>query len=308
MANCLVLGANGFIGSHLVDSLVHAGHSVRAFDRFSAGDINFSTSSQVETMAGNYLNRADLEEALKGMEYVFHFISTTSPASAENDPVVDIETNIRMSVELFKLCVNAKVKKVLFASSGGAIYGESQIAATHNEQDQTLPVSPYAIGKLTIENYLRYFHKKFQLDYTVYRIANPYGERQPAGRRQGVIPIFLEKVANDKEVAIYGDGTMVRDYIYVKDVTQMIAASFDQTHQHNVYNIGSGKGNTINEIIECIETVTSKIVNKRYEAIPITFVDKVVLDVRRFEDEFGLRAQTSLLEGIRATYQYISTR
>jgi len=307
MARCLVLGANGFIGSHLVDSLASVGHSVRAFDRFSSGKTQFAESPNVEKIAGDYLNRADIEAALIGVEYVFHFISTTTPATAENDPAIDIETNIRMSVELFKLCVKANVKKVLFASSGGAIYGEAQVSATHSEQDPTLPVSPYAIGKLTIENYLRYFRKKFDLDYTVYRIANPYGERQPLGRRQGVIPIFLEQVLNDKEVVIYGDGTMIRDYIYVKDVAQMITRSFDRQQIYNVYNIGSGQGNTINEIVGCIETVVGKAVKTRHEAMPVTYVDRVVLNVRRFEDEFNLRAETTLLEGIRATYQHVNT-
>lgn len=305
MAKCLILGANGFIGSHLVDSLVKAGHDVRAFDRFSANISKFEPSPRIEIVIGDYLNRADLKGALEGIEYVFHFISTTSPATAENDPTIDIETNIRMSVELFQLCVDAKIKKVLFASTGGAIYGESHNSVAHSEADLTLPVSPYAIGKLAIENYLRYFNKKFDLDYTVYRIANPFGERQSLRRKQGVIPIFLERVHDEIPVTIYGDGNMTRDYIYVKDATEMIAHTFDKKQDHHTYNIGSGKGNTLNEIIECIEIVTDKKVAREYKEVPITFVDKVVLNVDRFEREFGYRAETTLIEGIRATYNQI---
>lgn len=305
MAKCLVLGANGFIGSHLVDSLVEAGHSVRAFDRFSSGVVKFKESPKVEVMAADYLNRADLKEALKGVKYVFHFISTTTPVTAENDPVIDIETNIRMSVELFQLCVDAKVKRVLFASTGGAIYGASDHSIAHNENDPTFPVSPYAIGKLTIENYLRYFSTKFGLDYVVYRIANPYGERQPLRRKQGVIPIFLDQVRNDLPLTIYGNGGMVRDYIYVKDVADMICGVFERSHKYNTYNIGSGSGNTLNDIVGAIREVTGKKVKTNHEPVPATFVDKVILDVSRFEDEFGIRPQTPLLEGIRATYEHI---
>ena len=108
MARCLVLGANGFIGSHLVDSLVAAGHSVRAFDRFKPAPM-FNHNEAIEIFVGDFLNKYDLTQALKGIEFVFHFISTTTPASAENDPLIDIETNIRMSVELFQACVDAGV-------------------------------------------------------------------------------------------------------------------------------------------------------------------------------------------------------
>ncbi|OGL22499.1 hypothetical protein A2707_04200 [Candidatus Saccharibacteria bacterium RIFCSPHIGHO2_01_FULL_45_15] len=305
MVKCLVLGANGFIGSHLVDSLVADGHKVRAFDRFSSGVTKFNTHSSIEIMAGDYLNRADLKDALKNIEYVFHFISTTTPVTAENDPVIDIETNIRMSVVLFQLCVEAKVKRVLFASSGGAIYGASQHSVSHGENDPTFPVSPYAIGKLTIENYLRYFSTKFKLDYTVFRIANPYGERQPLRRKQGVIPIFLERVHDNQPIVIYGDGGMVRDYVYVKDVANMICAMFRRSHEYSTYNIGSGKGNTLNEVVQSITEVTGKNVKVQYEPAPSTFVDRVVLDVSRFETEFNQMPPTSLHDGIRATYEHI---
>src|ERR1044072_5364965 len=116
MAKCLVLGANGFIGSHLVDSLVEAGHTVRCFDRFSR-DMQpvYNATSATEPVAGDFFNDPDLLQAVDGIEYVFHFISTTTPASAENDPLIDIETNMKTSVKLFQMCVEKGVKKVIFA-------------------------------------------------------------------------------------------------------------------------------------------------------------------------------------------------
>lgn len=305
MVKCLVLGANGFIGSHLVDSLVDRGHSVRAFDRFSSGEPKFIENELVEVFAGNYLNRDDLRRAIEGVEYVFHFISTTTPATAENDPVIDIETNVKMSVELFKFCIEAGVKRILFASSGGSIYGLSDRSLAHRETDPTLPISPYAIGKLSVENYLRYFSKKFGIDYTVYRMSNPYGERQPLRRKQGVIPIFLEQVHDGLPLTVYGDGLMIRDYIHVRDVAEMIAGTFDRPHREPVYNIGSGTGNTLNEIIDCIERVTGKEVVIEYKSVPSTFVDKVILDMTRFQSEFNIEPKIKLIDGIQLTYDHI---
>lgn len=305
MANILVLGANGFIGSHIVDSLAKAGHTVRAFDRFSSDRVLFDKVSNVELYAGDYLNNTDLEGALKGIEYVFHFISTTTPATAENNPTIDIDTNIRRSVELLQLCVDAEVERVLFASTGGAIYGMSGHGEPYKEEDAPEPVSPYAIGKLTVENYLRYFKVKHGLDSISFRISNPYGQRQPFNRKQGVIPIFLESIIRDKPVTVLGDGSMVRDYIYVNDLADMITAMFDKSHKHDVYNLGSGEGIDLNNLLDSIEASTGRKAIVESREIPATYVQKAVLDITRFKSEFNNSPATSLLDGLKSTYDYI---
>ncbi len=305
MSRTLVLGANGFIGSHLVDSLSSAGHIVRAFDRFSSGRAVFNQHENVEIFAGDYLNKNDLENALKDVEYVFHFISTTTPASVENDPKVDIETNIRMSVELFGLCVKAGVKRVIFASTGGTVYGSPLNDEPHKETDTPFPVSPYAIGKLTIEHYLRYFRVKHHLDSVTFRISNPYGERQPFHRKQGVIPIFLENISRNLPINVMGDGSMVRDYIYIKDLTDIIAEVFEKPVKHHTYNLGSGEGKTVNEIVATIERVTGKEFVIEHKEVPSTFLPKVVLDTSRFVEEFNFKPKTELTEGVALTYEYI---
>lgn len=304
MAKCLVLGANGFIGSHLVDELVNEGYEVRAFGRFQSSETKFNNDKRIEVYPGDYLNRSDIEEALKGIDFVFHFISTTTPATSEDEPLIDIETNVRASVELFQLCVEEGVKRVVYASSGGAIYGNNA-STVYKETDITLPVSPYAIGKLTIENYLRYFHVKHSLEYTVFRIANPYGERQPFWRKQGVIPIFLEKVYNDAPLTVLGDGSMVRDYIYVKDVAKMIVATLARQPLHSVYNLGSGSGHSVNELISTIESVAEVVVKRHTQPVPATFMHTAVLDIQRYTDEFNIQPETSLEDGMTSTYQYI---
>lgn len=304
MAKCLVLGANGFIGSHLVDKLVIEGHSVRAFDRFEGKDPVFNQSDLIEIFSGDFLNRADLQKAVDGIEYVFHFISTTTPATAENDPLIDIDTNIRMSVELFQVCADKMVKKVIFASTGGAIYGLGT-TNPHREGDLTSPVSPYAIGKLTIEHYLRYFRVKFGLESVVFRISNPYGERQPLHRKQGVIPIFIENICQGRPITILGDGSMIRDYIYVGDVASTIASVFDKNTLYDTYNLGTGVGVTVSELIEVINQATGIQPKTNTQPVPPTFINKVVLDTSRLHKEFKISKVTSLKEGVRKTYEYV---
>lgn len=185
MGKTLVLGANGFIGSHLVDTLARRGDDVVAFIRPGSRP-KWQHSKGVEVFYGDFLNRSDLQACLNDVDYVYHFISTSTPATTENDPIIDIDTSVRMSVEFFQLCIDSGVKHVFFASTGGSIYGDNP-NPPYSENDQTLPFSPYAIGKLSVENYLRYFKKKYGLSSTIFRISNPYGERQPFHRKQGVV-------------------------------------------------------------------------------------------------------------------------
>lgn len=305
MAKTLVLGANGFIGSHLVDSLVKQGHSVRAFDKFGHGDRMFNSSENIEVFAGDFLNLNDLEEALDGIDYVFHLVSTTTPASAENDPLIDIDTNIRGSVELFKLCVEKNIKKVIFASTGGAIYGDTSKQEPFKETDIPCPISPYAIGKLTIENYLHYFRVKHGLNSLVLRISNPYGERQPFHRKQGVIPIFLENICRNNPITILGDGSMERDYVYVKDVANGIVSMFQKDTLEDLYNMGSGVATNINQLVDIAKEVSQKEVQIEHKDVPATFLHRAVLDTSRFDGEFGNLSKTPLNDGMKMTYDYI---
>ncbi len=304
MARCLIVGANGFLGSHLLDELVRRGHEVTAFDRFSARDVAWD-APDVERRSGDFLNRADVAAAVAGQEYVFHFISTTTPASAENDPSMDARTNIASSIDLFELCVDAGVRKVYFASTGGAIYGD-QPGALLSEQALPQPVSPYAIGKLAIEGYLQYFARKYDLDSVAFRISNPYGPRQRSGKVQGVIPIFLRQVLAGQPVTVFGDGAMVRDYVFVEDAVSMVADTVGTAAEHNLYNIGSGTGTSVLDLLSVIEDVTGRTPQVAFAPTPATFLEHTVLDTTRFTSEFGRSPLLGLHEGIERTWSSIS--
>lgn len=306
MAKCIIFGGNGFIGSHLIDVLSQAGHEVTCFDRPTQHSPTYR-SAAVRIVHGDFMNEADVEAALIGQELVYHLVSTTTPATAEDDPVFDVKTNISSSVELFQKCVDAGIQKIFFASTGGAIYGD-QNKKTFSEDDPTYPVSPYAIGKLTIENYLRFFKKKHGLDYTVFRISNPYGTRQNPVRKQGVIPIFLRNISKDEPITIIGDGSMIRDYVYVEDVVRMMVSVIGKQCHYDTYNIGSGQGESVAELIKLIESVTGKEIQKEYVEQPKTYIDHVTLETDRFRNEFGIQPQVTLEAGIRMTWEEIKSQ
>lgn len=302
MSKCLVIGANGFLGSHLVDELVGLGHEVTAFDRFSSKTAQFAAIN-VRSFVGDFLNVSDLKSALRGQDFVFHFLSTTNPATAESDPTLDIRTNISQSVELFKLCVDQGIQKLYFASTGGAIYGDQRLAK-YSETSPTLPISPYGIGKLTLENYLRYFRAKHGLESVSLRISNPYGPRQHPHRKQGVIPIALRQIALGLPVLRYGEGTMTRDYIYAEDAAHFIAKLAGSSTLHEVYNLGSSTGHTVSEVFDTIKNVTGIDFEINEVSTPSTFVERVVLDTTRLFTEFPsvLSPLTSLESGIAKTW------
>ncbi|HWL00866.1 MAG TPA: NAD-dependent epimerase/dehydratase family protein [Microbacteriaceae bacterium] len=300
MSSVLVIGGNGFIGSHVVDALAARGHRVTVLDRFSGGLVRY-TASGVERCVGDVLNRADLAAAVAGHEQIIHLVSTTTPATVEDEPALDLRTNLPASIELFQLAVDAGVKRVVFASTGGAIYGDQDVAVM-SEELAPRPISPYAIGKLAIEGYLRYFRRRSGLESVALRISNPYGPRQGAGRRQGVIPIFLHDVLAQRPLTVLGDGSMVRDFVAVEDVAAMIVRVVEGEPKRDLYNIGSGRGVTISELVDVIARVTGSEPSIERRPVPPTFVERVVLDTTRFRDEFGAPELVDLEDGIAATW------
>jgi UDP-glucose 4-epimerase len=297
--NCLVIGANGFIGSHLVDELVEAGYSVRAMDIYS-NTPQFKESENVKVLKADFFDDAAVSAALEGMDYVFHLFSATTPFTADKDPYADINKNLLRNVEFFDLVTKSKVKKVIFVSSGGAVYGHLAESKNASEEDAPLPVSPYGIGKLATEYYMAYYKQKFGMDYIVYRLTNPYGPRQSNNKNQGVIPVFLQKIQAGEELTIYGDGTSSRDFIYIRDATGMMVKSFDKQAHHSTYNICSGQQTDLNMIIKIISEVTAKQPIVNYVEAPKTFLAKTMVSAERFNKEFNIEAQVGFKEGLQS--------
>jgi UDP-glucose 4-epimerase len=311
VSKLVVFGAGGFIGQHLVKKLAeNKSNEIIAFDRFSRykteAESPFSEHDNVRVIAGDFFNRDDVASVLESVEYVFHFISSTNPASSNNDPFIDIDTNVRSTVTLLELCVEKKVKKVVFPSSGGTVYGDvSEPVITENTVPR--PRSPYGIGKLTIEHYLRYFKFTAGLEYVIYRIANPYGPGQNIYGKQGVVPIFMHKFLTREPLTVYGDGSMVRDYFFIDDLISMIVRSYEADNKFDEYNLGSGQGHTVNELIESVEKCAGYSIEKVEVETPASFVHTSVLSIDRYNEEFGNIELTSLEDGIARTWEYVKT-
>jgi UDP-glucose 4-epimerase len=302
----IIIGADGFIGSRLAKRLALSGVSVLAFDKFRNGiSKNFlEFSDNLIMVPGNFLISDDLRKSLKGVDYVFHFVSLTTPGSSMNDPLVDIEKNIIGSVVLFDECVRAGVKRIIFASSGGSIYG-NQGKDRYSENDPTEPISPYAISKLCIEKFLSYYRVHHGLDSLILRFSNPYGPFQNYLGGQGLIPIFLNRIKKGEPIEIFGDGKFVRDYIYIDDLIQMTQQIYDRAIAYSIYNIGSGIGKSVNEIIQVLESVTCIQAKKVFKTSRDIDVKSVVLDTNRIKSELGEFEMCSLEAGVLESWNWI---
>jgi len=301
VADCLVIGGAGFLGSRVAAALVERGHNVASFDRYSRGVPN---DDSVRPIVGEFLDTAALRAAVRGQQQVYHFLSSTTPATVQDDPALDLATNVRGAIDLFSIAADEGVERIAFASSGGAIYGDQAVTPI-TEDAAPRPVSPYAIGKLTIESYLRYFERTRGLRSVSFRISNPYGPQQRSANKQGVIPIFLRAIAAGRPVTVFGDGSMVRDYLYVDDAAAMVAATAALDPHHDIYNIGSGHGTSLAELLELAGKVTGRRIAVEHVAQPPTFVDRSVVDPSRFLGEFGIAPRVALVDGMTSTWTAI---
>ncbi|MDP8217451.1 MAG: NAD-dependent epimerase/dehydratase family protein, partial [Candidatus Theseobacter exili] len=287
MTKCIIFGGNGFIGSHLAEKLVREGYEVKIFGTFRHGMNNLSNCiNNVEIIKGNYLNSRDVSSALKDVDVLFHYISNTNPATKPLNPIFDIETNVIGSVKLFQAALENDVKKIIYPSSGGTIYGETN-GKPVSEDDPKNPVNPYGISKFTIERYLEYFYRNYGMEYSVLRYSNPFGERQNPHGNQGVIPVFLNKILHGESPVIFGDGTAVRDYIYINDAIDATFAVLESKTKETIFNVGSGEGFSLNQLINIMSEITGRNVNPIYTDDSRNNISKIVLNISRISDTTG---------------------
>jgi UDP-glucose 4-epimerase len=302
MTKCVILGGAGFIGSHLVWALLERVYSVRVFDRPTAQ--RFEDPETIEWMEGDFLNREDVAEALRGCDTVFHLVSTTLPRSSNENPVYDIESNVVGTVRLLDLARAAGIRKIVFVSSGGTVYGRP-VHVPIPESHPTDPICSYGIGKLTVEKYLHLYHVLYGLDYCVLRLANPYGPRQRVKAAQGAVTVFLHRALNGQPVDVWGDGSVVRDYIYIGDAVRAMVDVIAYDGTAKVFNIGSGMGTSVNDLLDIIESVTHRRVERRYTSGRSFDVPANVLDISMARSELGWYPLTPLETGIERTYRWM---
>lgn len=299
---CLVLGADGFIGSHVCEALLAEGHRVRAFDLSNHFDaLAHLHSPRLERVHGDFLDRMSVREALTGVGWVFHLVSTTLPASSNKNRIFDIQSNLVAGVELLESCVEAGVERVLFASSGGTVYGiPERIPA--REGDAESPIVSYGVIKLAMEKYCRLFRQQYGLTAISLRVANPYGPRHH-GLTQGAISVFLKRVRAGEPISIWGDGRVVRDYIYIADVAAAFLAAARYQGACDLFNIGTGVGIALNDLVGVLQEICGRELRPQYTGARRFDVPVIVLDADLARHELGWVAQTGLRDGVRQTWE-----
>lgn len=298
----LVLGGNGFIGSHLVKALSKDGHFVRVFDRSVVK--NDTALNNIEYITGDFTDTFAIAEALAGIDVVYHLISTTVPSTSNLDMVNDIETNLLATLQLLKTMQDVGVNKIVYFSSGGTVYGNPDM----NPIPETHPLNPicsYGIVKVAIEKYLFLYNQLHGLEYNILRVSNPYGANQQHYGVQGVIPTFLMKALNNESITVWGDGAIERDYIYIDDLIDVSVKAGKQMY-NDVFNIGSGVLTSINQIIDTIEEVTeqkieiNKLPQRNFD------VQSISLDCTHAKTTFDWLPIYELRDGVQRNWGWLS--
>ena len=295
----VVVGANGFLGSHMVDTLVDAGHDVTAVDRFSVAPRYQATPAR--TITTDKPGRSDMASELAGADAVMDFLGASTPALSASHPDFDTEVTLPTANALIRACSEAGVGHYYFASTGGAIYGDSG-QESNREDGPAAPISPYGQAKLAVETTLEQARVAGDLSSTVWRFSNPYGPRQNPAKKQGLIAIALQHHLTGTPLPVMGSGDMIRDYIYVSDAIDWAASFLDQATTHSVYNIGSGVGASVNDVLALIGDTIGSPIARTTVAVPEGFVQASVTNIDRLVSEFGQRDILTLSEGIRKTW------
>lgn len=304
--NLLILGGLGFIGKNLIDELLDPGdYNLIIFD-YNCNLPEEWPKDSVKMYQGNFRSKIDLEKVFQEnkIDTVFHLISTTIPSTSNDDILNDIDSNLNSTIFLLDLMKKYKSSKIVFASSGGTVYGllENENINSFSENYQNNPICSHGIVKLAVEKYLYLYKYLYNIDYLILRIANPFGEGH-SSQSQGLINVVISNFVNKKNIIVWGDGKIVRDYIYVKDVAKIIKNIFEKKITNQIINIGSGVGHSVNDIINMIQKVTGKFDVKKAENRKLD-VPYSVLDVSKMKSIIDFKL-TDIREGIKNTYNYI---
>ena len=298
----LVTGGAGFIASHITDAFINEGHQVFVLDNLTSG-FEKNVNSKATLIKSDICNKelSDLFETEK-FDVLNHHAAQMDVRRSVADPAFDANTNIIGTINLLQNCVKTGVKKFMFASTGGAIYGEQNYFPA-DENHPTTPLSPYGISKLAVEKYLSFYNAQYGLNYSILRYANIYGPRQNPLGEAGVVAIFISKLLKDEQPIINGSGKQTRDYVFVKDVVKANLFAL-KDYKCDIYNVGSGIEADVNKIFNELNRIVGKgQVEKHGPAAPGEQMRSVITSDKLF-NKFQWRPDTDLSTGLQETVQF----
>jgi UDP-glucose 4-epimerase len=302
----LVTGGAGFIGSQVADAFISEGYDVFIMDNLSTGN-----EKNINPKAHFFNYNIDDPEVLKIFEkekfdVVNHHAAQIDVRKSVNDPIFDANVNILGTINLFQGCIKTGVKKFMFASTGGAIYGEQEYFPA-DENHPTKPVSPYGITKLTVEKYLFFYKNEYGLNYTILRYANVYGPRQNPLGEAGVVSIFVNKLLKNENPIINGHGKQTRDYVFVEDVVKANLLTVKDKIS-TIYNIGTAKETNVNEIFTKLNKLAGGIAEEKHGPAAKGEQLRSVITSDKLYENFGWKPSIKIDEGLNITYNYYKSK
>jgi UDP-glucose 4-epimerase len=261
----------------------------------------------VEWLTGDLLSLHDVTEAMRDVDAVLHLVSTTLPKNSNDDPLYDVQTNIVASLQIMNAMVALKIPKIVFISSGGTVYG-TPLSMPIDESHPTNPHVSYGITKLTIEKYLLLYERLHGIKSIILRVSNPFGERQRIETAQGAVGVFMSRALQGLPVEIWGDGSVVRDYIHVSDVADAFIKALIYSGKGSVFNIGSGSGTSLNQLLDKLEAVLCLSIERIYRPGRLYDVPANILGNQLAFQELGWAPQVRLEDGLVRTAEWINSQ
>lgn len=302
--NVAIIGSNGFIGSHLTNKLSQI-PDIKLF-LFGRGETSIF-ESQYPYIQLDLLNKQQINLHFSNIDIVYYLASATIPATSWENPSIELEKNLLPFINFSECVCKLKVKKIIFLSSAGTIYGSCTEKVT--EDTDKKPFSPYGIIKLTMEHFLNYFKTKYNVNFDIYRVSNVYGDGQNTSKGLGIINTFIENIINKQQIQIFGNGENTRNYVYVKDVAELLSYSLNPNgNVSEIYNIASNDTISINELVHLLKDVAPenfKVLNEDKRLSDNSTIDIDNTKILNANPHFKF---TKIKDGISQTYNYIKNQ
>lgn len=304
--NIMILGAAGFIGKNLtIKYAENKDVNITAVDK---NKLYFNEIQELQLKNVKFIE-SPLDVGmdfgiLRGQDIIYHLVSSNVPTTSNQHISNDIEINVLFSANLFEACVKYGVRKVVFISSGGTVYGKESKCPL-SENTPTNPITSYGVQKITIEKLLYLYNYMYGIDYRIIRLANPYGPYQRPNGILGAVTTFTYKALRGEKITVYGDGSVIRDYIYIDDAVRGIMKIVDGVNKHHVFNLGSGYGTSVQCVLETIREVLDCELDVIYKEGRAVDVPINYLDISRYEKHYGKLDPIPLKAGVQKTIDFM---